>query len=117
MDFDPVREAAEFRNQLSSDKRRLAFFFGAGISQAVGIPGLVPLTTMVRDDLDEGHAAHYARLLARDMNGTLETVLNRVRLCREILGNDSAGTVEGLSYTDAASLDRAACREFVHTSA
>lgn len=110
MNFDPVREAAEFRNQLSSDKRRLAFFFGAGISQAVGIPGLLPLTNLVREDLGEAHASHYARLLDRDKNGTLETVLNRVRLCREMLGEDTTGVIEGMSASEAASLDRAICR-------
>jgi SIR2-like domain len=110
MDFDPVREATELRNQLSSDKRRLAFFFGAGASQAVGIPGLQSLTKMVNTDLDKSHGVHFARLLNRDKDGTLETVLNRVRLCREMLGNDAAGEVEGLSTSEAASLDRAICR-------
>lgn len=110
MNFDPVREAAELRNQLSSDKRRLAFFFGAGTSQAVGIPGLLPLTKTVSNDLDEDHRAHYTRFLARDKNGTIETVLNRVRLCREMLGTDSSGEVEGLSASSAADLDRAICR-------
>lgn len=110
MTFDPLREAAEFRSQLSSDKRRLAFFFGAGISQAVGIPGLLSLTGLVKDDLDLDQCAHYERLLTRDKKGTLETVLNRVRLCREMLANDTAGEVEGLSAEDAASLDRAICR-------
>lgn len=110
MNFEPVREAAEFRNQLSSDKRRLAFFFGAGISQAVGIPGLLPLTNIVKDSLGKEHAPHYARLLARDKGGTIETVLNRVRLCREMLGSDATGKIEGLSASEAASLDRAICR-------
>lgn len=109
MNFDPAREAVEFRNQLSSDKRRLAFFFGAGISQAVGIPGLVPLTKLIQADLGE-YSAHYERLLVRDKNGTLETVLNRVRLCREMLANDQGGEVEGLSSSSAAALDRAICR-------
>src|SRR5947209_8003016 len=110
MNFDPMREATELRNQLSSDKRRLAFFFGAGISQAVGVPGLLSLTSLVKDDLDENLRGHYERLLAHEVNGTLETVLNRVRLCREMLGNDTSGEVDGLSTGDAASLDRAICR-------
>lgn len=110
MHFDPVREAAEFRNQLSSDKRRLAFFFGAGISQAAGIPGLLPLTNMIKDDLDESYRSHYERLLARDKNGTIETILNRVRLCREMLNDDDTGQVEGLSGTEAETLDKAICK-------
>ena len=110
MKFDPTREATELRNQLSSDKRRLAFFFGAGTSQAVGIPGLVSLGKLVTEDLTPEHAAHYQRLLLRDKDGTLETVLNRVRLCREMLGTDETSEVEGLSASEAASLDRAICR-------
>src|SRR5947208_9014101 len=110
MNFEPVREATEFRSQLSSDKRRLAFLFGAGTSQAAGIPGLLPLTNKVKEDLDKRYQAHYERLLARDKNGTLETVLNRVRLCREMLGRDGSGEVEGLSCTEAGELDRAICK-------
>lgn len=110
MILDPIREAAEFRNQLSSDKRRLAFLFGAGVSQAAGIPGIISLTNMIKENLEEDCRIHYERLLDRDKNGTLETVLNRVRLCREILGSDPTQEVEGLSSDSAASLDRAICK-------
>lgn len=110
MNFEPIREAAEFRSQLSSDKRRLAFFFGAGTSQAVGIPGLLSLTDKVKESLASNYQAHYERLLARDKEGTLETVLNRVRLCREMLGHDGEGEVQGLSSTEAEVLDRDICK-------
>jgi hypothetical protein len=111
MNFDSAREAAELRNQLSSDKRRLAFFFGAGTSQAVGIPGLVPLTQLVSEGLSNGYREHFERLLGQDTNGNLETVLNRVRLCREMLGDNPTRKVEGLSASEAGALDRFICQE------
>jgi hypothetical protein len=111
MHFESAREAAELRNQLSSDKRRLAFLFGAGTSQAVGIPGLGPLTTLVSEGLSTADRDHFERLLAQDANGNLETVLNRVRLCREILGDNETREVEGLSASVASALDRGICQE------
>jgi hypothetical protein len=108
--FDPGREASELRNQLSSDKRRLAFLFGAGTSQAVGIPGLTTLTTLVAADLSEGDREVFRRLLAQDSNGNLETVLDKVRLCKEMLGDSETRELEGLSKSKAESLDRAICQ-------
>jgi len=111
MNFDILREVAEFRGQLSSDKRRLAFFFGAGTSQAVGIPGLLALTDLVRNELHNSEAEHFARFLTEDgPGGNVETVLNRVRLCREILGDTETRRVEGLSGLEAAALDRGICQ-------
>lgn len=46
-EFDPLREANELRSQLASEKRRLAFLFGAGTSQSVGLDGLAGLTKAV----------------------------------------------------------------------
>src|SRR5687768_16232243 len=106
MQFDPVREASELRSQLASDKRRLAFFLGAGTSQAVGIPGLNSLTSLVDGDLPEGHRATYRRLLAKDEPGTIETVLNRVRLLREMLGRNQTLEIEGLTADGSRELDR-----------
>ena len=109
MQFEPGREVAELRGQLSSDKRRLAFLFGAGTSQALGVPGLAALTKSVAVDLSAGDRKHFERLLALDSDGNLETVLNRVRLCREMLGESETREVEGLSAPTANSLDLAIC--------
>lgn len=111
MNFDAAREAAELRNQLSSDKRRLAFLFGAGTSQAVGIPGLIPLTKLVSDGLSKEDRDHFERLRSQDKDGNLETVLNRVRLCREMLGDNATRKVEDLSAAEAGALDRGICQE------
>lgn len=82
-EFNPLREANELRSQLASEKRRLAFMFGAGTSQSVGLDGLVGLTTAVESDLKGEDCAAYQRVLKLDDPGNLQTVLNRLRLCRE----------------------------------
>lgn len=43
----PFDAAAEIREQLASEKRRLGFFLGAGASMAVGVPGIGELTDLV----------------------------------------------------------------------
>jgi hypothetical protein len=107
---DPVREAEELREQLGSDRRRLLIFFGAGTSQAVGIDGAVQLTKNIESDLPDPHKARYARLLTQAGPGAnLEHVLDRVRLCREMIGASASIEADGLKGTEAAELDRAIC--------
>lgn len=110
VEFDPLVEANEIRSQLASEKRRLAFLFGAGTSQAVGIDGLAALTTAVGEGLEQPQATLYGALLALDTPGTLETVLNRLRLCRELAGGDETRVIDGVNGKQAASLERALCR-------
>lgn len=108
---DPLREAHEFRDQVGSERRRLAFFFGAGTSQAVGIDSITALTRKVGDGLDNDQKKHYARLLAElGTSGTVENVLDAVRLCRELIGDSPDREANGLRGTEAADLDRAICR-------
>ena len=108
---DPPREAHEFRDQVGSERRRLAFFFGAGTSQAVGIDGIAALTKKVGTTITDGSKAGYARLLAEaGASGTVETVLDSVRLCRELIGNSTDRVANGFKGTEAADLDRAICR-------
>src|ERR1700694_2847196 len=110
MSSDPVREAAELRNQLSSDKRRLAFLFGAGSSLSVGIPGLEKLTEGVGKSLSGKNAERYESFRKEKDATNLELILNRVRLCREILGSGGGGEIYGLKLSEAEDLDRAICR-------
>jgi hypothetical protein len=108
--FDPVREAEELREQLGSDRRRLLVFFGAGTSQAVGIDGVVQLTKNVASDLTGEQRAHYDRLLSQSGPGAhVEHVLNRVRLCREMIGDSKTVEADGIKGEDAVKLDRAIC--------
>ena len=107
---DPVREAEELREQLGSDRRRLLIFFGAGTSQAVGIDGAVQLTANIRSDLTPAQMAHYDRFLKQAGPGAnLEHVLDRVRLCREMIGDSDTVEADGLTGKEAEELDRAIC--------
>ena len=108
--FDPVREAEELREQLGSDRRRLLVFFGAGTSQAVGIGGVAQLTKNVASDLTGDQRAHYVRFLTQAGAGAhVEHVLNRVRLCREMIGESKTAEADGIKGDDAIQLDRAIC--------
>lgn len=109
--FDPLREAEELREQLGSDKRRLLLFFGAGTSQAVGIEGIAQITKSVRSDLSASHQGHYDRILKETGPGAhVEHVLNRIRLCRELIGDSPTAEADGLTGKDAVDMDRAICR-------
>lgn len=96
-EFDPLREANELRSQLASEKRRLAFLFGAGTSQSVGLDGLAGLTVAVGNDLKTDDRKVYDELLQLDNPGNLETVLNRLRLCRELVGVDESRAIDGIT--------------------
>lgn len=108
-EFDPLREANELRSQLASEKRRLAFLFGAGTSQSVGLDGLAQLTTAVGSDLKTDDRKAYETLLQLDNPGNLETVLNRLRLCRELVGVDESRAIDGITGKQAIGLERLIC--------
>ena len=108
-EFDPLREANELRSQLASEKRRLAFLFGAGTSQSVGLDGLAGLTIAVGKDLKPDERKVYEGVLKLDNPGTLETVLNRLRLCRELVGVDETRTIDGITGKQAIVLERLIC--------
>lgn len=77
------------------EKRRLGFLLGAGTSMAIGLPGIHDLTAGVRTRLEEPFSKLYEALRTQQAeNATVENVLTRVRLCREIA---SAGTTDALS--------------------
>lgn len=114
-EFDPLREANELRGQLASEKRRLAFLFGAGTSQAVGLQGLAGLTTAVRDALGTEDKKVFDALLVLDAGASIETVLGRLRLCRELVGVDENRTIEGLTGKQAGALEKQICKA-IHRS-
>ena len=110
IEFDPLREASELRSQLASEKRRLAFLFGAGTSQAVGLEGLPALTKGVALDLKADDKILFDRLLKLDAEGNLETILNRLRLCRELVGTDDKREIDGVTGAQALHIDREICQ-------
>lgn len=108
---DPLREAHEFRDQVGSGRRRLAFFLGAGASQAVGIDGIAALTKRTATSLQGIQKQQYARLLGEaGATGTVEGVLDAVRLCRDLIGDPPVREANGLKGNEAVDLDRAICR-------
>jgi len=107
---DTSRAAIEIREQLASDKRRLAFFMGAGTSMAVGIPGIEALTKEVKKTLEAAQATNFEKICKElRENSNVEDVLNRVRLYRELLGDDDSKALKSITGKVVKKLDTAIC--------
>ena len=107
---DPLRAASELREQLASDKRRMAFFLGAGTSMAAGVPGIIELTAKVEEGLPLERKAEFAKVKAAIKGSpNIEDILNRVRLCRELLDTGTGQEMDGLNADSAKALDVAIC--------
>lgn len=110
---DPLREAFQIREQLAPAERRLAFFFGAGTSMAVGMPGITTLTEQVGEKLQEPHKSHYKKVIA-DLpmeKPNVENVLDHIRICRELFAGSEEreyGCLTGA--TTAKELDSQVCQ-------
>jgi hypothetical protein len=108
---DPVVTALEIRAQLASEKRKLGFFFGAGTSMAVGLPGIVKLTEMIQEQLQEPARSQFMAIkseLSKDSN--VENVLDRVRIYKELIGESEKKKFCGLNRLDARNLDSQICQ-------
>ena len=75
--------ALQLRDQLSSDKRKLGFFFGAGTSMAVGIPGVFALTKQISDKLAEPFKSQFEQVHKGAESDNIEEILNKLRTIRE----------------------------------
>jgi len=106
VEYDPINFGLELQEQLASSSRSIGFLLGAGSSMAAGLPDLKNLTDDVAAALSPGDRARFNEL--RGATGNLETVLNRTRALREILG--VTDTLWGLTQDAAAELDRSVCR-------
>jgi len=107
---DPLRAASELREQLASDKRRMAFFLGAGTSMAVGVPGIIELTAKVEEQLPKERKDEFLKVKAAIKGSpNVEDILNRVRLCRELLDMGTGQEMDGLSAEASKVLDVAIC--------
>jgi len=109
---DPVRTALEIREQLASEKRKISFFFGAGTSVSIGMPGINELTKQVADQLEEPYKKQFENVkkqLAKTSN--VENVLDRIRTIRELIGNSEENEYGDLKgFTAVRQLDTAICR-------
>jgi len=83
----PSQVANQLRDQLSSEKRKLSFFFGAGTSMAVGIPGIVQLTERVVDTIDSKYKKSLEELIEATKSKNIEIILNKLRTIRELIDN------------------------------
>ena len=110
LSHDAARAAFELREQLASDKRRLAFFMGAGTSMAVGVPGINELTSKVEEKLPEPMKKVYGPIRSDLGEGAnVEDVLDRVRLFRELLGDCEDRKHNGFTGKAAKELDASIC--------
>jgi hypothetical protein len=89
-----------------------SFFFGAGTSIAVGLDGLTTITKKVAEMLNEELKPCYQNLLEETgINGNVEDVLNRVRVYRELLGDDALQSFNGISGKTAKTLSEHSASE------
>jgi hypothetical protein len=116
MKFDVSREMAEFRNQISLIKR-IGFFFGAGSSMEVGIPGITQLTSEVKRKLNSEEqktvkiieeSIQESQLVPSDI--TIEDVLNQIRLIRQITKDSKTQSFKDICGEQAKNLDLKICR-------
>lgn len=109
---DPLRVALEIREQLASEKRKFAFFFGAGTSMSIGVPGIAALTQQISNELDEPYKSQFNSIKEElGSNATVELVLDRIRAIRELINNSETKAYDGLvGATAAINLDISVCQ-------
>lgn len=109
---DPLRAAFEIREQLASEKRRLAFFLGAGTSIAVGLPGINDLTTRVKGLLPAAEQVRFQSILeSLPSSSNVEHALDRIRIYRELIGENEENEIGGIKGAMAArKLDSSVCQ-------
>ncbi len=95
--FTQMDAAREIREQLSSEKRKLGFFMGAGTSMAIKLPGIDELTSKVYLNLDSENQAIFNSIKKTIPDfPNIEKILDKVRLCRELFEGDENGEYYGL---------------------
>lgn len=108
----PSQAVKELKDQLSSEKRKLSFLFGAGSSISVGIPGIVELTQKIESSIDGKFSKQFEALknaCGKDCD-TIEVILNKLRIIRDLIGESevvSYHDIEGKTF--AQDLDVAIC--------
>lgn len=113
--IDVLREIRELKNHLSYSKN-IGFFFGAGTSCALGIPGIAQLTRGVEAALKEGSAKTFGiirddlKTLVQGREVNIEDILNQLRGIRELTNESKTKTYLGVCGKDAAIVDREICR-------
>ena len=107
---DPLSVALEIREQLASEKRRLAFFTGAGTSMAVGFPGISDLTSSTSETLEDSLKKKYNTIREElQEQANVEVILDRIRIYCELIGDDKDKAYSCLVGQEARDLDREVC--------
>lgn len=120
---DPRRQLSYLQQCLSSDKKPLGLFLGAGCPMAIRlddreqaplIPDIAGITQIVRNELENDTDCEPLLKLVDEhfkkderTNPTVEDMLTHVRALRAVAGKDS---VRGLSAADLDKLDDAICQ-------
>lgn len=111
--FDVAREARELRNQLSVSKR-IGFFFGAGTSMSLGIPGIIKLTQEIENKLEPDEKKILKKIkstLGADVDTpTIEDILNQTRLIRQITKESESLNFVGIDGVAAKKIDNKICK-------
>jgi hypothetical protein len=113
MNHNPSGVAHELREHLASDKRNLGFFMGAGTSMAIGLPGIEKLTEIVEQSLSPDKYKKYFNQIKSEISTespNVELVLNRIRLVRELLNDNTENSHNGISGEDIKNLDLEVCK-------
>jgi hypothetical protein len=110
--YSPSQVVKELKDQLSSEKRKLSFLFGAGSSMSVGIPGIIELTKKIEKSIDVKFSKQFEELknaCGKDGN-TIEVILNRLRTIRDLIDESETEIYHNIKgKTFARELDVAIC--------
>jgi hypothetical protein len=109
---DPLKAVIEIQEQIASEKRKIGFFWGAGTSMAVKLPGIEDLTNNVAKKLEDPHKEIFEKIKKEiGNNPNIEDILNRLRLHRELIGNSESYESGGIKgKAKAQKLDITICK-------
>lgn len=108
MAHDPLKFASGLSAKLAARSRHVCMFFGAGISKACGLPNVAELQLKVLDKLDGTEKS----LFQRQLDGrNLERALSRIRRIAALLSGEEK--IDGLTSSEAATLDKHVCEAIV----
>jgi len=107
---DPLHAALELREQLSSHTRRFGLLLGAGTSMSVGLDGIEGLTNKVATILESDNRKAYEELRSQlGEKATVEDILSRLSLYRELLSGENTKQFDGFSFASASALTHGIC--------
>jgi hypothetical protein len=113
--YNATREINELKNQFALSKR-IGFFFGAGTSMSLGIPGITDLTQKIVQSLKSEEKLKIDKIIncldsfcKENPDNTVEDILNHVRLIRQITREADNKEFDGINGKDAKDLDITIC--------